>query len=59
VKLEGLFGEGIYLVKGESDAPAAEEQRAPANGWCELKIISSCFKGADDEVEVCNVQRAS
>ena len=25
----------VYLVNGESDAPAAEEQRAPANGWCD------------------------
>ena len=34
----------VYLVKGESDAPAAEEQRAPANGWCDLlKIVSYMF----------------
>lgn len=26
----------IYLTNGESDAPAGEEQRAPANGWCDL-----------------------
>ena len=53
-----LFAEGIYLVKGESDAPAAEEQRAPANGWCDLKVISSCFEGEDDEVKcaIRNVQ---
>lgn len=41
-KLKGLIGElcgsvfgivgCVYLVNGESDAPAAEEQRAPANG---------------------------
>ena len=29
---------GVYLVNGESDAPAGEEQRAPANGWCELVV---------------------
>ena len=26
----------VYFVKGESEAPAGEEQRAPANGWCDL-----------------------
>jgi hypothetical protein len=31
----------VYLVNGESDAPAAEEQRAPANGWCDL-LMSVC-----------------
>jgi hypothetical protein len=31
-----MKGTVVYLVNGESDAPAAEEQRAPANGWCEL-----------------------
>ena len=32
-----LFIVVVYLVKGESDAPPeAEEQRAPANGWCDL-----------------------
>jgi len=30
----------VYLVNGESDAPAAEEQRAPANGWCDLETLS-------------------
>jgi len=29
----------VYLVNGESDAPAAEEQRAPANGWCDLEGV--------------------
>ena len=32
-----------YLVNGESDAPSVEEQRAPANGWCELlRKVSEC-----------------
>lgn len=31
----------VYLVNGESDAPAGEEQRAPANGWCELVVEKS------------------
>jgi hypothetical protein len=29
----------VYLVNGESDAPAGEEQRAPANGWCDLETL--------------------
>ena len=44
-----LFAEEIYLVKGESDAPAAEEQRAPANGWCDLEMMSSCFEREEGE----------
>jgi hypothetical protein len=37
----GVFGiRGcVYLINGESDAPAAEEQRAPANGWCDLESM--------------------
>jgi hypothetical protein len=31
-----VVGRVVYLVNGESDAPAGEEQRAPANGWWEL-----------------------
>lgn len=33
----------VYLVNGESDAPAGEEQRAPANGWCELVIKLAAY----------------
>jgi hypothetical protein len=41
---EYRFGSGaFYLVNGESDAPAGEEQRAPANGWCELETLSVNF----------------
>jgi len=37
----------VYLVNGESDAPAAEEQRAPANGWCDLiEIVSLMLEGS-------------
>jgi hypothetical protein len=37
----GALSDLIYLVKGESDAPPeAAEQRAPANGWCDLLHMS-------------------
>jgi hypothetical protein len=46
----GISGSrGVYWVNGESDAPAAEEQRAPANGWCELlrHWLATCLEGGE------------
>ena len=41
----------VYLVNGESDAPAAEEQRAPANGWCDLEtLLGDGFREGETEV---------
>ncbi len=37
----------VYLVNGESDAPAAEEQRAPANGWCDLADVRTWLPGKE------------
>ena len=35
-----------------------EEQRAPANGWCDLKVMSSCLKVGMVKLKgaMCNVQ---
>jgi hypothetical protein len=42
----------VYLVNGESDAPAGEEQRAPANGWCDLEtLLADDLEG--EKLQVC------